>query len=226
MLLALLIGFFSSLHCLGMCGGIVGAMTMSLPVSIRQNPKKLLAYSLAYNAGRIGSYTLAGLLAGFLGQSVITLLPLWAGQGLRILFSLLLILIGLSMSGFFPQLSYIEKTGQSLWCSLQPLLTKVYPPGTYMRALLAGMLWGWLPCSLVYYCLGIAVTLANPLDAALFMLAFGGGNLLTLLSASFLFGKLAFIKHARELKLLAALVLVVWGIFSLLTLIHPSLIPK
>jgi len=63
MLLAFLIGLASSLHCFGMCGGLVGAMTMSLEPRIRQNTPQLGLYTLAYNTGRILSYVVAGFLS-------------------------------------------------------------------------------------------------------------------------------------------------------------------
>ena len=46
---AFLIGLLGSTHCIGMCGGIVGALTMGLPENVRQSPVKLLPYLLIYN---------------------------------------------------------------------------------------------------------------------------------------------------------------------------------
>ena len=57
---AFVVGLLGSLHCIGMCGGIVGALTMGLPDSIRNSPARMLPFLLAYNAGRLASYALAG----------------------------------------------------------------------------------------------------------------------------------------------------------------------
>ena len=222
MLAALFIGFFSSIHCLGMCGGIVGTMTMSLPIDIRQSTRQLFGYSIAYNIGRLSSYTLAGLIVGYLGQSLSAFVPVLAGDSLRIIFSLLLILLGFYMSGWFPKLANIEKLGQGFWLALQPLLKKVYPVKNHFQALFAGMLWGWLPCGLVYYTLGIAATKATPLDSALFMLAFGCGTLLAMLSASLLFGKLGNLRQSGKLRGFAAITLILWGLFSLISIFNAS----
>src|SRR5690606_42132048 len=62
---AFTLGLVSSAHCVGMCGGIMGALTMAIPADARQRRLQLL---LGYNLGRIGSYTLmGGLLGAFAG---------------------------------------------------------------------------------------------------------------------------------------------------------------
>ncbi len=68
MLVAFVVGLLSTIHCIGMCGGLVGAMTMSLNSDIRGHKLQLLQYTLAYNIGRIVSYVFAGILIGLLGQ--------------------------------------------------------------------------------------------------------------------------------------------------------------
>ena len=66
---AFLLGFFSTLHCIGMCGGIIGALTFSLPQEIRNDRWRLFPYISAYNLGRISSYTLVGAIVGGLGDN-------------------------------------------------------------------------------------------------------------------------------------------------------------
>ena len=67
---ASLVGLLGSTHCIGMCGGIVGACVLSLPQQVRRSAPHLVAYLGAYNAGRLSSYTLAGGAIGFLGGQV------------------------------------------------------------------------------------------------------------------------------------------------------------
>ncbi|MEA2080335.1 MAG: sulfite exporter TauE/SafE family protein, partial [Pseudomonadota bacterium] len=67
---AFLVGLLGGVHCVGMCGGIVGALTGSLTPEIRGARRRFLSALLAYNSGRIASYTLAGVLLGLLGQQV------------------------------------------------------------------------------------------------------------------------------------------------------------
>ena len=76
---AMLIGLASSVHCVGMCGGIIGALSYSLPADIRENNLKRFAYVTSYNLGRLISYSAMGLLAGLLGAEVFNLLG--AGSG-------------------------------------------------------------------------------------------------------------------------------------------------
>ena len=84
--LAFFIGLLSALHCFGMCGGVVGALTMSLRPETRQDTTALLQYTMAYNTGRILSYSLAGLVVGLVGQTVVTIIPDAGGLLLRPLF--------------------------------------------------------------------------------------------------------------------------------------------
>ena len=67
---AFMIGLLGSTHCIGMCGGIVGALTMSLPDEKRKTPMKLLPYLVVYNSGRLISYSIAGLIVGLVSSSV------------------------------------------------------------------------------------------------------------------------------------------------------------
>jgi len=106
MTIAFLIGLFSALHCFGMCGGLVGAMTMSLEPSIRKNTSQLGLYTLAYNSGRMASYVVAGFLVGWFGQVLRDLLMPDEGIAvLRLLASLLIIAMGFYIAGWFPQVS-------------------------------------------------------------------------------------------------------------------------
>ena len=116
MVTAFLIGLFSALHCFGMCGGIVGALTMSLHPDIRARQEQLALYSLAYNLGRILSYVSAGLMVGLLGE---TLAPLFTAEEgvsfLRLFAALLITALGLHIGGWYPKLAVIEQLGQPIW---------------------------------------------------------------------------------------------------------------
>ena len=70
---AFVVGLLGGVHCMGMCGGIVSALTFSLPAAKRQQLTNLMPMLLAYNTGRIGGYMLAGALAGGVGGAILTL---------------------------------------------------------------------------------------------------------------------------------------------------------
>jgi sulfite exporter TauE/SafE len=183
---AFLVGLLGGGHCVGMCGGIVGAVTLSLP---GQRPH--IPFLLAYNGGRIASYAAAGVLAGLLGASSIFLeqvLPV--EQLLYALASIMLIALGLYLAGLWQGVLVLERAGNHLWQRLQPLSKKLLPLRTSPQAFLLGLIWGWLPCGLVYSVLVAALATGSPLQGSLLMLAFGLGTLPTLLTMGMMAVKL------------------------------------
>ena len=168
---ALLMGFFGSPHCLGMCGGLVTAFGLSMK---EVSPAKRRALVATYHFGRLTSYAFLGLLAGLIGTTVLQ--PLMQGNSMpRILLGLVLVFVGVTMLGA-PFLKNLERFGMRFWQYLSPIRQKVFPLNTFPRALSAGLLWGFLPCGLVYGALLIAVVAHNPLSGAALMFVFGLGT--------------------------------------------------
>lgn len=175
---AFLVGLLGGGHCVGMCGGIVSAVSLTLP---GQQPR--LPYLLAYNGGRIASYTAAGVLAGLLGASGYLLEHVLPVQ--KILYavaSLMLVVLGLYLAGWWQGVLVLEKAGGLLWQRLQPLSKHLLPLRSPPQAFALGLLWGWLPCGLVYSVLVAALASGNAVSGGLLMLAFGLGTLPTLLA--------------------------------------------
>lgn len=184
---SLLLGLASGLHCLAMCGGIVGAFGAQRPVPVKLQRRTRAAWRapLAFNAGRIASYALAGAAAGALGGGAGALLGLWLDWQLamQIAASVLLVLVGVHLAGVAAPLSLLESLGRPLWRRVQPLAAKFVPFDTPGRAFAAGLAWGWLPCALVYAALAIAALAGGAAAGALVMLGFGLGTLPWLLAA-------------------------------------------
>ena len=173
---AFVVGLLGGVHCVGMCGGIVGALSLGLP-SQRQLP-----ILLGYNLGRISSYTLAGALMGALGFYFSGLLPVQTAQ--RVLLGLagvFMVLLGLYLGGWWNLLSRIERMGGVLWRRIEPLGRGLLPVRSPGQAVALGLLWGWLPCGLVYSALVWTVASGGPVQGGLLMLAFGLGTLPNLL---------------------------------------------
>lgn len=171
-LMALGMGFFGSPHCLGMCGGIVTAFGLSMQSLTTRQKTMLMA---TYHIGRLSSYALLGVIAGFVGTTVLQ--PLLVNNSLpRFLLGGVLILIGFSMLGL-PFLTKLEKWGGSIWQKMSPIRQKVFPLNTFPKAFSAGILWGFLPCGLVYGALMMAVVGRDSLTGAMLMFAFGLGTL-------------------------------------------------
>lgn len=173
---AFVVGLLGGVHCAGMCGGIVGALSLGIQ-SGRQLP-----VLLAYNIGRISSYTLAGALMGALGFFFSGLLPVQTAQRVLLTFAgVFLILMGFYLAGWSAALSRVERAGGVIWRRIEPLGRGLLPVRTVRQALALGMLWGWLPCGLVYSALVWTVSSGGALQGASLMLAFGLGTLPNLL---------------------------------------------
>jgi sulfite exporter TauE/SafE len=178
---AFLVGLLGGVHCVGMCGGIVGALTLGLPES-RRGGAGAVPFQLAYNIGRIASYTLAGALVGGLGLLLAGLLPVYLAQRvLQGLAALFMIALGLYLAGWWMGLRRVEQAGGSIWRRIEPLGRKLMPVHSPGQALVLGLIWGWLPCGLVYSVLIWAISAGGAIEGAGLMLAFGLGTLPNLL---------------------------------------------
>jgi uncharacterized protein len=208
-----LVGLLGGTHCVGMCGGIVGALSMGAPGRWSMH--------LAYNAGRILSYTAAGAAVGALGAASMSL----EGQMpvrlvLYLLANLMLVALGLYLLGVTRALAFTERAGQHLWRRLQPLTRRFLPARTIGQALPLGLLWGWLPCGLVYSALASSLTAGSASRGALLMLLFGLGTLPNLLLAGILFARLNEFVRRPVVRTLSGLLVLGFGLYGLLALIR------
>lgn len=206
---ALVLGLLGGGHCIGMCGGLMGALTMAIPAEQRPRRLQLL---LAYNLGRIASYGLAGLLLGTAGWALASG-P--AATVLRALAGLLLIAMGLYLAGWWSGLTRIEGAGRLLWRHIEPLARRLLPVRDARRALLLGSLWGWLPCGLVYSTLLWAASQGDALDSALLMLAFGLGTLPVLLATGLAAERLTALLRRRGVRIAGGMLVILFGLWTL-----------
>jgi sulfite exporter TauE/SafE len=221
---ALTMGLFSSVHCLGMCGGIIGALTFGLPAPVRARRSRLLGFGLAYNLGRLCSYSTAGALAGGTGAGLAQFVD--AEHGHRLMNGIaagMLILIGLYVAGWFPQLSRFERLGLPLWRRLEPLGRGFLPVKSYRQALCFGAVWGWLPCGLVYSALIWATASGGAAQGALAMFAFGLGTLPLVLLAGISAGWGNMLLQKPSLRRILGLGLIAFATFNLAASLGVSL---
>lgn len=181
-----IMGFLGGVHCLGMCGGIVGALSFSQPLSERKpSLKSRLPILLGYNIGRISSYVIAGALAG--GVGALTLSFADAAQtrnilnGMQIISAAIMIALGLYLANIWRGVIYLERAGAGLWRLLEPIGRHFLPVNTLYKAIPFGLVWGWLPCGLVYTFLFMSLSSGSAREGALLMLCFGLGTLPNLL---------------------------------------------
>lgn len=206
---ALILGLLGGGHCLGMCGGLMGALTLAIPKEQRGRRFQLL---LAYNLGRILSYAAAGVLIGLAGWAVANS-P--AAMFMRVLAGLLLISMGLYLAGWWSGLTRIEALGRGLWRHLQPITRRCMPITSAPRALVLGGLWGWLPCGLVYSTLLWAASQGDALRSATLMFTFGLGTLPVLLATGLAAERLVSLLRRRGVRIAGGLLVILFGLWTL-----------
>jgi uncharacterized protein len=215
-LLAFVVGLLSAMHCIGMCGGVAGALSYSLSPETRNVPRRLGVFVLVFSLGRIGSYALAGALWGAFGAALLAPgLPPSIFEGVRVLAAGIMVGIGLYIGGWFPRFDRIERLGVPLWRHLEPLGRRLLPVRTLPRAALFGMIWGWLPCGLVYSMLLSTPAQGGMLTGALYMAFFGAGTLPILALGGLFAGRLYRLGQDRRFRAAAGIGIVALGLSTL-----------
>ena len=224
---AFIVGLLGSVHCIGMCGGIVGVMGSGLNAKPKcPSFRQQLGFWLAYNGGRIFSYSVAGGIAGFIGAQAVGLFDPQRVQSIGLLLSGgFMIVLGLYLSGWWSGLLWLERIGGLVWKRLQPLSQRVLRPRHPSQAVLTGLVWGWLPCGLVYSMLVWSMTIATPLGGAMLMAAFGFGTLPMLLGMGAASAKLQQLRHKTRVRQLAGGLIMLFGILTFLGLVRPFHVP-
>ena len=176
----LMLGLVGSLHCVQMCGPIVLSYSVSLE-SLKTDSQtasipSLLHNHLAYNAGRILTYSVLGALAGVVGQTM-GLVARLAGfsHALALITGILMILVGIVMLGVIPS----RFAGSSLIRIPSSLLRRagrLLSARAAVNRFLLGLTLGLLPCGLIYAALLRAMASGSPVGGAATMFAFGLGT--------------------------------------------------
>ncbi len=200
---AFMIGIMGASHCLVMCGGLSAAMGLN---------QSFLA-TLTYNAGRIISYSIAGLLLGSLGYLLTSSFDAIL-ISLRFISGIMLILLGLYIARWYMGLTAIEKVFGLFWKLIAPVAQKKMTQKGLVARFTSGMLWGWLPCGLVYSTLTYAAAQASPVSSMLTMLSFGLGTLPALLLSAGLSQQISqLVKHKLSQKI-AGIALISFGMHT------------
>ena len=222
-----LVGLAGSVHCVGMCGGIVSAFSMApafpVPVVTHAGPRAADATLrvVAYNAGRIGSYATAGAIAGGLAGGVRTLAGLSSLQaGGYWLANLMLLALGLYLMGAWAGLTRLEQLGQGLWSRLRPMMSFILPLDSPFKMLALGALWGWLPCGMVYSVLLTAMLAGSASGGAMVMAAFGLGTLPMLLTLGMAGARLRLAMQQPRVRRASGLLVLGFGMLGLVRAAH------
>lgn len=216
---AFLLGLFSTAHCIAMCGSVIGALTLSLPAEIREQPRRMFPYVLNYNLGRILSYAIGG---GIVGALASPLNNIGGLQWLQYLSVIIMVSMGLYLAGWFPRFAHIERIGGPVWRWLQPVGQKFLPVKSLKQAFFLGAVWGWLPCGLVYAALVMAATTGDAVYSASVMLAFGLGTLPAVMGAGLFVGFLTMLARKPWFRKAAGLLIIAMAI-AVLAIPHEAL---
>ena len=221
-----MVGLLGGVHCVGMCGGIVSAFAVATPrrpfpvaISTAVGLPAAIADSgwrvLAFNAGRLGSYMIAGAIAGLIG-SVPAMIHMASVQTAAYwLANLMLVALGLTLMNVWHGLSHIESIGQIAWKRMQPLMRKLVPVQHLKQAFALGGLWGWVPCGMVYSVLMTSLLTGSVWQGALVMLVFGLGTLPLLLSMGVAGVAMQPMLQKRTVRIVAGLLVLAFGILGI-----------
>nr|WP_262896236.1 sulfite exporter TauE/SafE family protein [Robertkochia sediminum] len=204
---AVILGFFGSLHCLGMCGPIAFVLPLD-----RGNPVKRFLQLMGYHLGRLTTYALIGLLFGSIGRGLFI-----AGMQQRLSLVLGVIMV---LAAVVP---YFGKTGAATL--MRPFYTLVGQVknalGERLKKRTAGTLYtigflnGFLPCGLVYMALFGAVALGDVLSGGLYMALFGLGTI-PLMSVAAYSGNVLSVKLRTQLSRLIPIFVILIGVLFIL----------
>ena len=180
---AFTMGLMGAGHCMGMCGGIATALSFGARQASHRSALAMLPIVSAYNVGRLASYVAAGALFGWIGSLGWSLLtPDDAARYSRYIGFGFMVALGLYLTGWWQGLAYLERLGSRVWRRIEPLGRRFLPVQRPDQAAMVGIVWGWLPCGMVYTGLSWALASGGPLQGAYIMLAFGAGTLPALMT--------------------------------------------
>jgi sulfite exporter TauE/SafE len=171
--LAFIAGLVGSPHCLGMCGGIVAALSMTTRLGA---PRSRVLSQVFYNLGRITTYALLGGAAGLVGSSLDLLavrsVSFWFFCGANI-FVIIVGLVSACGVKWLNLYSMESSAGKFLARPLRRAISGSSP----LSGFPLGLLLGFLPCGLVYGPLMVAAGSGSPLLGGAIMAALGFGTM-------------------------------------------------
>ena len=219
---AFLAGLFGGVHCVGMCGGVSGVLVYGIPAEQRAR-HGLFAYVLNYNLGRLLTYTLLGVMVGFIGAQGGALISQYQGwMWLRVLAGLLMVLMGLYLASWWNVLVILERFGGAmLWSRLKPVGQRLLPVKKPRQSFALGLVWGLLPCGLIYTMLVWSLASGGWWQGGAFLLSFGLGTLPVMLLVGLISGQasgktIQLLQHPQWRRL-AGLVVVLFGLWTVLS---------
>ena len=232
LLTLLLMGLTGGLHCAGMCGGLVVASERAMQTQALLPARKLFWGAAQMQGARVASYAMLGGIAGWVGSGLWALQARPAQLALYGVGNAVLAVSGLWLlqtawgvrwprrtgSGF-ARIGWAQGLRHNITRQGTRLLDRILPLSSRRRRFGAGLMWGLLPCGLVYSALSLALLTGSAIDGAAAMLAFGVGTLPHMLLAGHALRRVSQRATARATRVAAAGVMLsfaAWGFWRLL----------
>lgn len=213
---AFLLGFFGNFHCFGMCGGIITALSLNA----LKNKKKIFICQFIYNIGRIISYCLAGVFVNIFGFFIFDLLSIDIKVVFNIFFPTIIIFFGIRLLNIFNNLFFkLEEFSYDFFNFLYRkfyLFTFLKSP---YKEFFIGLLWGSIPCGLVYSALAITFVSSSLINSFFIMLCFGIGTLPSIIFVGGFYSRLMSYKKKNLITKIVGFLTIAYGFFFLVKMI-------
>lgn len=227
-LIALTTGLVSSLHCVGMCG----PLALALPVGRLSRFNALFA-KILYNLGRISTYSMLGLIFGFIGENIF-LFNLQ--QKLSIVLGVILLIIIFFQNDWLKELplvrGFVSKPKgiggllHSFVSFLKSKIAKFINPKSLLGFYTLGLLNGLLPCAMIYVALTGATVSASLTEGMIYMAFFGLGTAPAMFAISQFSGIIKKAKYIRKITPIYSIIISIFLIIRGLNLGIPYLSPQ
>lgn len=215
---AWLVGALGGVHCASMCGGFIAALG-ARDASGRAKTTAILPSAtivrrqLAYQVARLGSYAMLGAAFGGAGAASMDALAWVPLQRLIYLAAnVLLLLLGVGMLVRARPLSWLQRAGAKVFALLLPVTGPLLRLRGAPGRLALGLVWGFMPCAMVYSVLPLALFAGGPWQGAAVMLAFGAGTLPNVMAAAVLLGRVRHRFDGRAIRCAAAALLAAFAL--------------
>jgi sulfite exporter TauE/SafE len=207
---ALVFGFFTSFHCIGMCGPIA----IALPLKKNSWYSKVIS-SLLYNFGRTITYGFLGAIFGLLGKG-------FKMSGFQSWVSIIvgiLMILSVVFPVLFKQKQYLDRIMYSYVGKMISAFRKLFKKSTYPSLFLIGLLNGLLPCGPVYAAIALAIVGGSILSGSIYMILFGLGTIPIMLSLN-LIGHTISIGMRNKIRKVIPVFIIIIGILFILRGLH------
>jgi hypothetical protein len=230
---AFLAGAFGGVHCIAMCGGFATALAgrgggglAAGGVVTLHSARSLALRQLPHNAGRILTYAILGAAAGGAGEALLAVSTGFPVQ--RVLYAaanLFLLALAVAIATRRNLYGVLQTAGHAVFGGVLPAVRPLMRADSPAARVALGMVWGLVPCALIYGVLPVALFSGGAVEGAVVMAAFGLGTLPNLLAAGYLASRARSLRDARVARLAGATLIAGFAVVGLWRATMPGVLP-